>query len=149
MHLFYFAAASFHPFKLGSVTPKPKRRNGSTYSEQAQKNLSLIEVGTKVRWGQEHFQGFAFPVSGQIIKTTLKTMTLRKGLPLLASIRGLVHVSHKDFVEKNEILAIVTDPYGNYEKKIKASSPGYIICVNKSPVVYKGDAILHIARAAE
>ena len=82
----------------------PNLDNLGQDGEQAQKNLSLIEVGTKVRWGQEHFQGFAFPVSGQIIKTTLKTMTLRKGLPLLASIRGLVHVSHKDFVEKNELL---------------------------------------------
>ncbi|MFM7661372.1 MAG: succinylglutamate desuccinylase/aspartoacylase family protein [Bacteroidota bacterium] len=56
-------------------------------------------------------------------------------------------VKNGAFVEKNEILAVVTDPYGNFEKKIKASSRGYIICVNKSPVVYKGDAILHIARA--
>ena len=52
------------------------------------------------------------------------------------------------FVEKGEVLAVVTDPYGNYEKKIKSSGPGYVICVNKSPVVYKGDAILHVARAA-
>jgi predicted deacylase len=58
-------------------------------------------------------------------------------------------VKNGALVEKGETLAIVTDPYGNYEKKIKASSPGYIICVNKSPVVYKGDAILHIARATE
>lgn len=58
-------------------------------------------------------------------------------------------IKNGDFVEKNEVLAIVTDPYGKYEKKIKASIPGYIICVNKSPVVFKGDAILHIARAIE
>lgn len=58
-------------------------------------------------------------------------------------------IKNGDFVEKNEVLAIVTDPYGKYEKKIKASIPGYIICVNKSPVVFKGDAILHIAREIE
>jgi predicted deacylase len=28
-------------------------------------------------------------------------------------------VKNGAFVEKGEILAIVTDPYGNYEKKIK------------------------------
>lgn len=48
-------------------------------------------------------------------------------------------------VEKGEIIGIVTDPYGNFEKKVKASSQGYIICSNESPVVYKGDAIFHIA----
>jgi predicted deacylase len=57
-------------------------------------------------------------------------------------------VKNGAFVEKGEVLAVVTDPYGNYEKKIKSSGPGYVICVNKSPVVYKGDAILHVARAA-
>lgn len=37
MYLFCFVAASFNPFKLGSVTPKSTRRNGSTYNEHAQK----------------------------------------------------------------------------------------------------------------
>jgi hypothetical protein len=52
MHLFYFAAASFHPFKLGSVTPKPKRRNGSTYSEQAQKRRKSYKRGTDLSNGR-------------------------------------------------------------------------------------------------
>ena len=47
---------------------------------------------------------------------------------------------------KGDILGIVTDPYGNYEKKIKATQDGYIICTNESPVVYKGDAIINIAK---
>ena len=72
--------------------------------QQANNCLSLVEVGTQVRWGQELLAGFAIPVSGQIIKTTLKKVTLRKGIPLLASIRGLVHISHKDLVEKNDLL---------------------------------------------
>jgi len=49
-------------------------------------------------------------------------------------------------VFKGDILGIVTDPYGNYEKKIKATQDGYIICTNESPVVYKGDAIINIAK---
>ncbi|MEN9700409.1 MAG: hypothetical protein RLZZ301_1607 [Bacteroidota bacterium] len=49
-------------------------------------------------------------------------------------------------VQKGDLLAIVTDPYGHYEKKIKAAQAGYVICINESPVVYKGDAILHIAK---
>jgi predicted deacylase len=49
-------------------------------------------------------------------------------------------------VKKGETIAIVTDPYGKYEKKVNASLSGYIICVNESPVVYKGDAIFHIGK---
>lgn len=49
-------------------------------------------------------------------------------------------------VLKGDVIGIVTDPYGNYEKKIKATQDGYIICSNESPVVYKGDAIINIAK---
>ncbi len=47
-------------------------------------------------------------------------------------------------VEKGDVIGIVTDPYGKFERKVKASQTGYIICLNESPVVYKGDAIFHI-----
>jgi predicted deacylase len=49
-------------------------------------------------------------------------------------------------VSKGDVIGMVTDPYGNFEKKIKAIQTGYIICLNESPVVYKGDAIFHIGR---
>ena len=49
-------------------------------------------------------------------------------------------------VQKGDVLALVTDPYGKYEKKIKASQTGFVICINEASVVYKGDAIIHIAK---
>jgi predicted deacylase len=49
-------------------------------------------------------------------------------------------------VEKGDVIGIVTDPYGKIERKVKAASKGYIICLNESPVVYKGDAIFHIGK---
>jgi hypothetical protein len=52
-------------------------------------------------------------------------------------------------VSKGEVIGMVTDPYGNFERKVKASSNGYIICLNESPVVYKGDAIFHIGAEAK
>lgn len=51
-------------------------------------------------------------------------------------------------VNKSEVIGIVTDPYGKIERKVKANSEGYIICLNESPVVYKGDAIFHIGKEA-
>jgi hypothetical protein len=49
-------------------------------------------------------------------------------------------------VTKGDVIGIVTDPYGKIERKVKASTSGYIICLNESPVVYKGDAIFHIGK---
>jgi predicted deacylase len=47
-------------------------------------------------------------------------------------------------VKKGDVIGMVTDPYGKFEKKVKAIVDGFIICLNESPVVYKGDAIFHI-----
>ena len=55
-------------------------------------------------------------------------------------------VANGTAVQKGDILALVTDPYGKYEKKIKASQNGYVICINEASVVYKGDAIIYIAK---
>lgn len=49
-------------------------------------------------------------------------------------------------VDRGTILAVVTDPYGNFEKKIKSPISGFVICANESPVVFKGDAIIHIGK---
>ena len=82
----------------------PSEQTPNQESSQKMKVSGPVHVGAKVRWGQELVQGFAIPVSGQIIKTTSKTATLQKGLPILASIRGLVHISHQDLIEKNDLL---------------------------------------------
>lgn len=48
-------------------------------------------------------------------------------------------------VEKGELLATISDPYGKIEHKVKAPNTGYIINVNDAPIVYQGDAIYHIS----
>lgn len=70
------------------------------------KNKIVIcnQVGTRIRWSQELVPGFASSLSGQIIKITSTRITLRKGLPLLASIRGLLHITHNDLIQKNDLL---------------------------------------------
>ncbi|MCE2711493.1 MAG: succinylglutamate desuccinylase/aspartoacylase family protein [Cryomorphaceae bacterium] len=61
---------------------------------------------------------------------------------------GMFQVERKNgtYVKRGEQIAMITDPFGKYERKIRASMSGYIICVNESPVVYKGDAIIHIGK---
>ena len=58
-------------------------------------------------------------------------------------------VKNGERVSKNDVIGIVTDPYGKFERKVKSSTNGFIICLNESPVVYKGDAIFHIAKAEQ
>jgi len=49
-----------------------------------------------------------------------------------------------DHIKKNQLVGYITDPYGNERFKAKASYSGYVIGLNNSPVVHKGDALMHI-----
>lgn len=48
-------------------------------------------------------------------------------------------------IKKGDVIGTITDPYGFFEKNVKASASGYVICLNQSPIVTQGDAIAHIA----
>lgn len=52
-----------------------------------------------------------------------------------------------DFVHKGDVIAVITDPFGNFEKKVKAPNGGYIINANDAAIVYQGDAIFHISQS--
>lgn len=53
-------------------------------------------------------------------------------------------VKNGTFINKGQVIGVVTDPFGHTEKKIKSPNSCYIFCINESPVVYKGDAIFHL-----
>ncbi|MDH4128896.1 MAG: succinylglutamate desuccinylase/aspartoacylase family protein [Spirochaetota bacterium] len=49
-----------------------------------------------------------------------------------------------DPVKKKQVLACITDPFGDFSHKLKASSDGYVIGLNNTAVVHKGDALIHL-----
>lgn len=71
---------------------------------------------------------------------------IKKAIWLRAKYAGLFRFFIKDGskVEKNEVIGSISDPYGKFESKIKAPQSGYVIGLNHAPVVYKGDAIVHL-----
>ncbi len=48
-------------------------------------------------------------------------------------------------VSKGHVIGHITDPYGKFHHFIKADRSGYILNVNESPIVYKGDALFRIS----
>jgi predicted deacylase len=54
-------------------------------------------------------------------------------------------VAINTYVEENDVLGNITDPYGSFNHFVKAPNAGYIFNVNESPIIYQGDAILHIS----
>lgn len=47
-------------------------------------------------------------------------------------------------VYKDQLLAIIHDPFNTYNIKIHAPYNGYVIGLNNSPIVYQGDPLYHI-----
>lgn len=50
-------------------------------------------------------------------------------------------------VKKGDKIGSISDPYGEFEKLVKAPCDGYIICSNHAPIVHQGDALFHITKA--
>lgn len=71
---------------------------------------------------------------------------LRNSNWIRARYSGLHHANIRNGAQvyKGDILGWITDPYGQFEKKVKCPHDGYVIGVNNYPVVNMGDALLHI-----
>jgi len=54
-------------------------------------------------------------------------------------------VSNGSKVKRKGLLGVIQDPFGEFKKKIYAPVNCYIFCVNTSPIVNKGDAILNVS----
>ncbi|NRT14302.1 hypothetical protein HNP99_000642 [Flavobacterium sp. 28A] len=77
-----------------------------------------------------------------------KTIYIEKSAWIRAKCSGLLHDNGYvgAFVTKGTVLATITDPFGKFERKIKAPNDGYIINANQAPIVYQGDAVYHISK---
>lgn len=80
-----------------------------------------------------------------------ETIYIEKSSWIRAQYSGMFHDKGYigRFVKKGTLLAIITDPFGTFERKVNAPNDGYIINANLSPIVYQGDAIYHITKTLE
>nr|UIO59379.1 RNA polymerase beta'' subunit [Chlorella desiccata (nom. nud.)] len=67
-------------------------------------NPEFARIGKIIRWGQEIEKDYACDHNGQILKKTQTNITLRLGIPILASAHGIIHVFQDDLVFKNQLL---------------------------------------------
>jgi predicted deacylase len=77
------------------------------------------------------------------------TIYIEKSTWLRAKCSGMLNDNDTvgSFVKKGTILGVITDPFGKFERKIKAPNDGYVINANHSPIVYQGDAIYHLSNS--
>ena len=56
----------------------------------------------------------------------------------------LAAVHNGEHVRKGTTLGTIMDPYGEFERKVRAPADGYVICINNHPLVNQGEALIHL-----
>lgn len=76
-----------------------------------------------------------------------KTVVITQSSWLRAKYSGLFKASVDigDFINTDEVIGNITDPYGKFNYFVRATQSGFVLNVNHSPLVYQGDALLHIS----
>ncbi len=59
---------------------------------------------------------------------------------------GIFHseIELGQIVSKGELLGYITDPFGDFRKRIESPGDGYIIGLNNTPIIHQGDALIHL-----
>jgi len=75
-----------------------------------------------------------------------KTIVLKKTKWVRAKISGLFRTTKKygTYIEKNQVIGTISDPYGEMEVELIAPDNGFLIGINNQPVINEGDALMHI-----
>lgn len=71
---------------------------------------------------------------------------IKKDTWIRASTSGLFHMNANNgaYVNKDDLLGVICNPFGDIEHQIRSTVDGHIVGINKQPVVNQGDALVHI-----
>lgn len=146
------------------VTMTSKTREGSLRlaASEAGVDLLLFEAGEGLRF-DEHAARTG--VAGILRVMAKLDMITGRGVPrargasvycersswMRAPSGGLLRTLKRrgDFVEKGQVLGVVSDPFGEREAEVLADVTGIVIGRSDLPVVNEGDALFHVAEPRE
>ncbi len=136
------------------VNSKLRDKSFRKEAEKRNKIILVYEGGEAMR-----FDEFAIQEG---INGTLRVMEflgMREGSPeanrtiwmktsrwIRAGYGGIYHplVHEGESVKKRQVIATITDPFGDFEYKVRTGESGHVIGLSHLPVVHKGDALIHL-----
>ncbi|MDX5478380.1 succinylglutamate desuccinylase/aspartoacylase family protein [Fontibacter flavus] len=79
------------------------------------------------------------------------TIMVKESSWVRAKVSGIFTASVKlgDEVKKGQVLAKISDPYGQLKIPIKATNNGFVVGLNNNPVVNSGDALVHVGKVGD
>lgn len=107
----------------------------------------VVEVGVE---GAMNVMKYLKMHSGEVVKKHVPVV-VKKSNWIRAPYSGLFEsvVKNGSFATKKTVLGRISDPYGEFEKIVKAPADCYIFGMNTSPIVNKGDALFHVSTQVE
>lgn len=80
-------------------------------------------------------------------KNQNESIIIAKSKWLRASYSGMFesYTENGSFVKRKTLMGRISDPYGEFEKKVYAPFDCYVYGLNTAPIVNKGDAIFHVS----
>lgn len=87
-------------------------------------------------------------IENPVVPAESESILIESTFWMRAKYSGLLHLKIPvgKQIRKGEIVAHITDPYGNFIHRVKATNNGHVINANQAPTVYQGDAIFHISK---
>jgi uncharacterized protein len=146
-------AAAFHaPFTIDSpFRPHSLRQSAAKKG----KNIIVYEGGESMRLDQYAIEeGIAgclrlmkhLKMIDQAPEPTTKNKIIWNSTWIRALNAGLfqTQIKYGSFIEKDQAVGTITDPFGEYKEEIIAPASGYVVGLNNNPVVNAGDALMHV-----
>jgi predicted deacylase len=78
----------------------------------------------------------------------IESTILKESNWVRAKASGIFNSSVKlgESVKKGQIMAEISDPYGQVKIDVKSPTNGHVIGINNLPVINVGDALIHIGK---
>ncbi len=137
------------PLRDGSLRSAAHKRDVPVLVYEAGEGLRFdefsIRVGVKGVLRVLQYSGMS--ASRSIKTAAIESPVARKSSWMRAPAGGILRSLRKtgDIVEKDEVLGVVSDPFGETEAEVTALTGGLIIGRTNLPVVNQGDALFHVA----
>jgi uncharacterized protein len=123
-------------------------------AEKRGKSILVFEGGESLRFNKvavnEGLQGCIRLLNSfnmlQLPAETTKTIVLNSSTWIRAKKSGLFRTNKKfgSFVEKDEEIGYIANPFSINETKLYSPTNGFLIGINNQPVINEGDALIHI-----
>jgi hypothetical protein len=110
------------------------------------KNLNPNVINHGIRGTKNVLIHLGF-INGDLALTENSTF-IKKTKWLRSNYSGMfkILVSNGTHVKKKDLLGVIQDPFGEFKKRIYAPFDCHIFCINKTPIVNKGDALFHLSQ---